>query len=61
MDFRIPEEFDENLESFKLFLTERLTPNLSKWYAQKEIPRDFFQELGARGWLGLEQNGDGYR
>ena len=61
MDFRIPEEFDENLESFKLFLSERLTPNLSKWYAQKEIPRDFFQELGARGWLGLEQNGDGYR
>ncbi len=61
MDFRIPAQIDENLRSFKQFLSERLTPNLGKWYAQKEIPRDFFQELGARGWLGLEPEGDGYR
>ncbi len=61
MDFRIPEQFDENLKGFKQFIAERLTPNMSKWYAQKEIPRDFFRELGARGWLGLEPDGDGYR
>ena len=61
MDFRIPEEFDESLKSFKLFLTRTADPQPFQWYAEKEIPRDFFRELGARGWLGLEQDGDGYR
>ncbi|MGA2403910.1 MAG: acyl-CoA dehydrogenase family protein, partial [Syntrophobacteraceae bacterium] len=61
MDFRIPVEFEENLELYKEFLSERLTPDVGKWYAEKQIPRDFFQELGARNWLGLEPNGDGYR
>ncbi|MGA3115118.1 MAG: acyl-CoA dehydrogenase family protein [Syntrophobacteraceae bacterium] len=61
MDFRIPVEFEENLESYKQFLSERLTPNLGKWYAEKEVPRDFFRQLGARDWLGLEPDGNGYR
>ncbi len=61
MDFQIPAEFIENLERYKEFLSERLTPNLSKWYAEKEIPRDFFRELGARDWLGLKPYGNGYR
>lgn len=61
MNFRIPPEFEENLRHYKQFLSERLTPNLGKWYAEKEIPRDFFGELGARGWLGLEPDGNGYR
>jgi alkylation response protein AidB-like acyl-CoA dehydrogenase len=60
MDFRIPAEFTENLERYKEFLSVRLTPNINKWYAEKEIPRSFFEELGARNWLGLEQNGNGY-
>ena len=60
MDFGIPAEFAENLERFKEFLSDRLTPNLNKWYAEKEIPRDFFKELGVRNWLGLEPNGNGY-
>jgi hypothetical protein len=61
MDFRMPVEFEENLKLYKKFLSERLTPNLSKWYAEKEVPRDFFRELGARDWLGLEPDGNGYR
>jgi alkylation response protein AidB-like acyl-CoA dehydrogenase len=61
MDFLIPPQFDENLKNFEQFLSERLTPNLAKWYAQKEVPRDFFRELGARCWLGLEPDGGGYR
>ncbi len=61
MDFRIPDEFVENLKDYKQFLSEHLTPNLGKWYSDKEIPRDFFRELGARGWLGIEPDGDGYR
>ncbi len=61
MDFRIPVEFEENLKSYKKFLSEHLTPNLSKWYAEKEVPREFFRQLGARDWLGLESDGNGYR
>ena len=57
MDFRIPIEFEENLILFKDFLSERLNPNLGRWYAEKEIPRDFFLELGVHNWLGLEPDG----
>ncbi len=57
MDFRIPVEFEENLREYKQFISQRLTPNLGRWYTQKEIPRDFFRELGARDWLGLEPDG----
>ena len=60
MDFQIPVEFEENLRRYKEFLYERLTPDLNKWYAQKEIPRDFFRELGDRDWLGLDRDGSGY-
>lgn len=60
MDFLIPVEFEENLIRYKEFLSQHLVPNLSKWYAQKEVPRDFFLELGARDWLGLEQDGNRY-
>ncbi len=61
MDFLIPVEFEDNLRLYKEFLSERLTPDLNKWYSRKEIPRDFFMELGDRGWLGLELDGNGYR
>jgi alkylation response protein AidB-like acyl-CoA dehydrogenase len=61
MDFRIPSEFDENLQNFKQFLAERLTPEMAKWYDGKQIPREFFRDLGERGWLGFEPEGDGCR
>ncbi len=54
MDFRIPAEIIEELASYKDFVSNRLTPNLGGWYAQKQIPREFFVELGANGWLGLQ-------
>jgi alkylation response protein AidB-like acyl-CoA dehydrogenase len=57
MDFRIPAEYLENLNDYKQFLSERLTPELSKWYASGSIPRDFFRELGARNFLGLDADG----
>jgi hypothetical protein len=61
MDFQMPSQFIENLDDFEQFLSARLTPNLSTWYAQKEIPRDFFLGLGAGNWLGFEPDGNGYR
>lgn len=61
MDFRIPEKSAEALRAFERFVSERMAPELSKWYAEKEIPRGFFRELGGRGWLGLEPDGDEFR
>ncbi len=57
MDFRIPAEFETELGRYKEFISNRLIPNLGGWYAEKEVPRDFFLELGANGWLGLEAEG----
>ena len=60
MDFRIPVEFEKDLELYKEFISNRLLANLGGWYAEKQIPRDFFHELGAHGWLGLEARRPGY-
>jgi alkylation response protein AidB-like acyl-CoA dehydrogenase len=60
MDFNLPSELVANLIRYREFLGERLVPNLNKWYSQKEIPRDFFLELGDRGWLGLDRDGNDY-
>ncbi len=57
MDFRIPAECEKELERYKEFISNRLQPNLGGWYAEKRIPREFFLELGAHGWLGLEADG----
>ncbi len=61
MDFGIPAEFEEELGRYKEFISRQLTPNLGAWYARKEVPRDFFIELGAQGWLGLEADGQRLR
>lgn len=59
MDFHIPAEYHKDLESYKQFLAERLTPHLSKWYSEEAIPPAFFYELGAGGWLGFDRvNGE---
>jgi len=58
MDFTIPSEYTANLDRFKLFLTEKMMPNLSGWYSAGAIPRDFMRELGASGFLGYSaENG----
>ncbi|MDR3556164.1 MAG: acyl-CoA/acyl-ACP dehydrogenase [Syntrophobacteraceae bacterium] len=61
MDFRIPAEFEEELGRYKEFISNRLTPHLGGWYAQKEVPRDLFLDLGGQGWLGLEVDGARFR
>lgn len=54
MDFSIPGELTEDLERFKDFIGAKMVPNLSRWYEDGAIPRDFFQEMGREGWLGFE-------
>lgn len=61
MDFRIPDKFVKNLENYKQFLAERISPDLGRWYSEKEIPRSFFHDLGSRNWLGYEAKGEEYR
>lgn len=58
MDFHIPAKYIDELDGFKRFLAERLTPNLSSWYSDGKIPRHFFRELGERRFLGFDvENG----
>jgi acyl-CoA dehydrogenase len=51
MNFLLPEQAVDKLERFKSFLSRQMTPNLSKWYTEGEIPRSFFEELGREEWL----------
>lgn len=58
MDFSIPHEIALDLEKYESFLEEHLKSQLPSWYRQRAMPRDFFRELGAGGWLGYrKQNG----
>lgn len=54
MDFSIPSEILKELERFKSFLQEHLAPNLSAWYEEGAVPRDFHRALGRGGWFGFE-------
>ncbi len=51
MDFKMPAETTEEIRLFKKFISTNIKPHLSQWYAQGEIPRIFFQQMGAGGWF----------
>src|SRR5512143_211779 len=54
MDFAIPQHLIDELERFREFLTVHLTTRISEWYRQKEMPREFFEEMGTGGWYGFD-------
>lgn len=58
MDFSIPSEFYEDMERFRDFLNEHLIPNISAWYMEGAVPRDFHLAMGVGGWFGFKV-GDG--
>ena len=60
MDFSLPGTYVEALHRFTDFLGTYLKPNLSRWYRDGAVPRDFFRELGRGGWLGFENTAGGY-
>ena len=60
MDFLLPEEIVEDLKRFETLLGKHLVPKLSQWYQDGAIPRSFFQELGANGWLGFTSAGEDF-
>ena len=54
MDFLIPTALYNRIESLKKFLKEKVRPELATWYQNQEIPAQFFREMGAGNWYGIE-------
>jgi len=54
MDFAIPHFLSEEIISFKKFIKDCIISELPGWYRRQEIPADFFREMGAGGWNGIE-------
>ena len=55
MDFAIPEAFSKELRGFNQFLEDRVQSKLPQWHQRREIPREFFREMGDGRWYGIEQ------
>ena len=56
MDFAIPPAMSEDLARFNEFVKTRIVPNLPSWTRQRELPHDFFHQMGEDGWFGLKFN-----
>ncbi|MDX1709226.1 MAG: acyl-CoA dehydrogenase family protein [Desulfobacterales bacterium] len=54
MDFTIPEALSKDLKRFKQFLKDRIQSNLPEWYQRQEISAEFFRQMGAGHWYGIE-------
>jgi alkylation response protein AidB-like acyl-CoA dehydrogenase len=53
MDFAFPEETLSEIDRFKSFLSEKLESGLNDWYRKRDLPREFFAELGRSGAYGF--------
>jgi alkylation response protein AidB-like acyl-CoA dehydrogenase len=53
MDFGFPEETLLEIDRFKSFLSEKLESRLNDWYRKRDLPREFFAELGRFGAYGF--------
>ena len=53
MDFSIPAEINTDVQQFQIFLKNQIKPKLTVWHHRREIPRHFFEAMGAAGWYGL--------
>ena len=51
MDFSIPAEISKDLIRYRDMIKTHVRSQLTAWNKNREIPRDFFQTLGAGGWL----------
>jgi alkylation response protein AidB-like acyl-CoA dehydrogenase len=54
MDFAFPHSLSEEMISFKKFIKDRIKSELPGWYQRQEIPAEFFREMGAGRWYGIE-------
>jgi alkylation response protein AidB-like acyl-CoA dehydrogenase len=53
MDISIPIEINRNLERFRVFLKEHLSPDAPAWYRQGKVPVEFYRAMGKGGWFGF--------
>ena len=51
MDFLIPQNILGELNRFRTFLGEEVSPHLSRWYEQGAIPRSLFSLTAEQGWF----------
>ena len=56
MDFAIPSEISADCDRFKAFIKAHVLKDLFNWNTRREIPKPFFQNMGAGGWYSLETN-----
>ena len=54
MDFAIPKSFADEMLRFKQFIKDRIKSALPGWYQSQTIPVEFFHEMGAGRWYGIE-------
>jgi len=54
MDFAFPEELIIEFSRFKDFLNGGLQTRLNDWYRRRDLPREFFEELGRSGGYGFK-------
>jgi short/branched chain acyl-CoA dehydrogenase len=54
MDFAIPKSLADEMLSFKQFIEDRIKSELPGWYQSQTIPSEFFREMGAGRWFGIE-------
>ncbi|NOQ53635.1 MAG: hypothetical protein GQ558_03410 [Thermoplasmata archaeon] len=58
VDFDLTDDemaFDEEVRGF---VDDFIRPNLAQWHNERAIPREYWQELGKRGWLLVHKDGD---
>ena len=53
MDFSFPQELLSEIEQFKSAAQALLESNLETWYRQRNLPREFFEEMGGAGGYGF--------
>jgi short/branched chain acyl-CoA dehydrogenase len=58
MDFSIPQNILDELSRFKTFLGRELSPHLSRWHEQGNVPRSFFSLTAEQGWFSFSFEAD---
>ncbi len=53
MDFSFPEELLSDIGRFNDFLNDGFETRLNAWYRRRDLPREFFAELGRAGGYGF--------
>ena len=56
MDFSITSDLSEKLKRFDDFLSRQVSPNISLWCQQGNVPRSFYKTMAEEGWFGFKMD-----